>query len=256
MKQSPSIVIPGGTSKPTVPEAIHASPTSVPAIQNVPKPIHGVPKSVQAVTHHELPFAAHWLVGLGYKGELILSDGDSKRYLYKMQHNGEEYKETWKNELPDAVEYDCYIRISSEGCIFLQNKKDKKILCYDESLTKLTELNLQGTLIDSINDEVFYRQGTWDEDDWQIIVYKTVMEGTSTSGVLASALQRLQLGQHRTLKPLSPHGWSHALSVCRTELGYVVVELSTRSMDIFDEDGRKYFALKSIYFIAERSVRK
>ena len=245
-------------------KANNVSPTSVPAIQNVPRPIHSIPKSVEAVTHHKLPFTADWRPGLGYNGELILCDSDSERYLYKMQYYGKKYKETWKKVLPDGMKYDFYKQMSSAGCIFLQNDKDEKTVCYDASLTKLTELQVQGVLTDSINDEVFYGQGTSWGNDWQIIVHKTVMEGTSTRGGLASALQKLQLGQHRTLKklqlgqhkklkPPSPHGWRSALSVCRTQLGYVVVEHNTRSMDIFDEDGRKYFTLK-LYLITESSV--
>ena len=151
------------------------------------------------------------------------------------------------------MEYLYYKGMSSAGWIFLQNHKDKKTVCYDASLTKLTELQLQGALMDSINDEVFYGQGTYGKNDWQIIVHKTVMEETSTSGGLASALQKLQLEQHRTLKPPSRHGWRGALSVCRTQQGYVVVEHGTRSMDIFEEDGRKYFTLK-LYLITESSV--
>ena len=224
-----------GTGTKTIP----VTPTSIPAIQNVPIPIHSVPKSVKAVTHHKLPFTAYCISGLGYNGELILSDDDSQRYLYKMQHNGDDYQETWRKELPDGMEYHCFKEMSSAGCIFLQNNQDKKTVCYDASLTKLTELQVQGYLIDSISDEVFYRQGTAWGNDWQIIVHKTVMQGTSTSGVLASALQQLQLGQHRTLKPPSPRGWYDALSVCRTQQRYVVVETYTRSMDIFDQDGRK-----------------
>ena len=211
------------------------------------------PKSVEAVTHHKLPFTARWNAGLGYNGELILSDYDSERHLYKMQHSSEEYQETWKKKVPEGMKFDCYKQMTSEGLIFLQNKKDKKSVCCDASLTKLTVLQVQGELIDSINDEVFYRQGTG--RDWQITVHKPVMEGTSTSGVLASALQRLQLDHHRTLKPPSPHGWYSALSVCRTELGHVVVERNAKSMDIFDQEGRKYYALK-IYFIIEHCVRK
>ena len=234
-------------------KAIHMSPTSVSAIQNVRRPIHSVPKSVKAVTHHKLPFTANWRAGLGDNGELILGDWDSERYLHKMQHNGDDYQETWRKKLPDGMEYHCYKGMSSAGCIFLQNDKDEKTVCYDASLTKLTELQVQSYLIDSSNDEVFYGQGTTGENDWQIIVHKTVMEGTSTSGGLASALQKLQLEQHRTLKPPSLHGWRSALSVCRTQQRYVVVELRTRSMDIFDEDGRKYFPLK-LYLITGSSV--
>ena len=62
------------------------------------------------------------------------------------------------------------------------------------------------------------------------------MEVISTSGALASALQNLQLNQHRILESPSPHEWSGWLSVCRTQLFYVVVD-GTRSMDIFDHDG-------------------
>ena len=243
------------TVPPTVPPAIHTSPSSVPVIQNVPKPIHSVPKSVQAVTHHKLPFTADWDVALGYNGELILCDQDSERYLYKMQHNGKGYIETWKKELPDGMEHHCYKGISSDENIFLQNYVDEKTVCYDKSLTKTTELYIQGRLIDSISDEVFYAQGTSWQTDWQIIVHKTVMEGKPTSGNLASALQTLQLGRHKTLKPPSPHEWDCRLSVCRVKLGYVVVECDTSSMDIFDEDGRKYYALK-LYFITEISVGK
>ena len=224
-----------GIDTPTVPEAIHASPASVPVIQNVPTSTHSFLKSVQAVTHHKLAFTASRFVGLGDNGELILGDEDSKRYLCKMQHNGDDYKLTWKKELPDGMLYDCNKQMSSDGFIFHQNYKDHKTVCYDASLTKLTELQLQGSLIDSSKDEVFYRQGTFGESDWQVIVHKTGLKGTSTSGVL----QRLQLGQHRTLKLQSSPGWLESLSVCRTQQGYAVVELWAPSMDIFDEDGRK-----------------
>ena len=217
----------------SVPKVIRASPRSVPAIQNVPRLIPRVPKSVQAVTHHKLPFTADSIVGLGYNGELILGDWDL--LLYKVQHDGKEYKEIWKRMSPKGMKKDCYKQISSDRWILLQNNDDEKTVCYDKTLTKQTELQLKGALIDSSNDEVFYSQGTLHKKDWQITVHKTVMEGTSVSGVLASA--QLQLGQHRTLEPPSPHGWYGALSVCRTQQGYVVVEFNTRSMDIFDQEG-------------------
>ena len=244
-----------GTGISTVPKAIRVSPTPVPATPNAPKPRQKVPKSVQAVTHHTLSFTASYFVGLGYNGELILGDRDSKRYLHKIQHNDKKYIETWEKKLPDGMKYNCNKAVSSDAYIFLQKNKDTNTVCYDESLTKRTELQIQGALIGSISDEVFYAQGILWQTDWQITVHKTVMEGISTSGVLASALQKLQLGEHRTLKPPSPHGWGRWLSVCGMKLGYVVVELHTRSMDIFDEDGRNYFALK-LYQIAENSVRK
>ena len=236
-------------------KVIHDSPTSAPVLQTVPKPIHSIPKSVQAVTHYKLPFTANWKAGLGYNGELILSDWDSERYLYKMLHNGNEYIETWKKELPDEMVCGCNKGVSSDEYIFLQNDRNGKTVCYDKSLTKTTELYIQGRLIDSISDEVFYGQGTAGKRDRQIIVHKTVMEGKSTSGGLASALQYLQLDRHKTLKPPSPHKWGSALSVCRVKLSYLVVEWSNRSMDIFDEDGRKCYALK-LYFITEISVGK
>ena len=202
----------------------------------------GLPKSVQAVTDYKLPFAAH-NAGLGDNGELIICD--TMGYLYQMEHDGEDYKETWKKELPDEMKYDCNKGISSDDCIVLHEYTDEKTVCYDDSLTKLTELQQQGALVDSSKDELFFAQGTPGETDWQIIVHKTVMEG-----------KKLQLVQHRTLKPPSPHGWDATLSACRTVVGYVVVEYNTSSMDIFDEDGRKYLALESIYFIAEHSVRR
>ena len=98
-------------------------------------------------------------------------------------------------------------------------------MCYDNALTKTTELHIQGRLIDSISDEVFYAQGTAGKRDRQIIVHKTVMAGISTSSDLTSALQNLQLDQHKTLKPPSPHGWARWLSVCRVKLGYVIAYL-------------------------------
>ena len=252
-----------GTVTPTDPKAIHASPTSVPDIQNVPKSIHSAPKSVQLVTHHKLASKADWKAGLGYKGEVILGYWDSKRYLYKIQLNGKEYIETWKKELPDGMEYDCYKGVSSDEYIFLQNNKDiyhqgdddEKTVWCDKSLTKRTILNIRGVLIDSTGDEVFFARGPLYRKGCRIIVHKTVMEGKSARGVLASALQKLQLDQHRTLKPPSPHGWRRDLSLCRTQLGYVVVESYTLSMDIFDDNGRKYYELK-LYFITEISVRK
>ena len=203
-----------------------------------------VPKSVQAVTHHTLPFTADWRVGLGYTGELILGAYDSSRILHKMQHNGKTYIETWKKELRDGMKYNCYKEVSSDAYIFLQNNMNEKTVCCDKSLTKKSELHVQGILIDSTSEEVFYAQGTWGEKNWEIIVHKTVMRGISTSGVLATVLQKLKLGEHRTLKPPSPHEWGGDLSVCRMKHGYVVVERNTRSMDIFDEDGRNYFAPK------------
>ena len=206
------------------------------------------------MTHHELPFKASFLVGLGDNGELILGDSDSNEYLFKMQHNGKKYIETWKKRLPDEMAYNCCKGISSDQYIFLQRSKDEKTVCYDKSLTKTTELNLQGELIDSISDEVFYAQETRFQSDW-LIVHKTVMEGKSTSSDLASALQNLQLVQHKTLRPPSPHGWNSCLFVCRMKFSYVVVTHITRSMDIFDEDGRKHYSLK-LYYITEISVRK
>ena len=257
---NPVIVVPGGLSRtvtPTDPKVIHDSPTSASAIQNVPKPMHRAPNSVQAVTHHKLPFKAHERAGLGYNGEIILSNGYSERYLYKMQHDGNEYKETWKKELPDGMWYGCCKEMSSNGYIFLQNHIDEKTVCYDESLTKTSVLNHKGVLVDSSKDEVFYRHGQL--NDSKIIVHKTDIEERSTRGVLASALRKLQLGRqkspHKTLKPPSPHRWQNSLSVCITEQGYVAVEFITSSMDIFDQDGRKYFAQK-LYFISEIKVRK
>ena len=236
---------------------MHASPRSVPVIRNVPEPTHTGPKSVQAVTRHKLPFKAHFRAGLGENGELILGDEDSERCLYKMAHNGQEYTETWKKQLPFGMEYNCLKETSKNRDLFLQINKYKDAVCYDESLTKQTELYRQGELLDCINEEVFYARGNLGKNDNTIIVYRMVIEGKSNSGFVASALQKLQLGLPRTLRldlhrtlepPSSHHGWSSALSVCRTDRGYVVVESDTRSMDIFDLDGRKYFGFK-IYFI-------
>ena len=174
-----------------------------------------------------------------------------------MQHNEKEYIETWKKELPDGMEYHCHKGISSDEYIFLQNSRhvDEETVCYDESQTKTVELDIQGELIDSSNDEVFHQQGTRGKKDWQIIVHKFAMGEISTSGDLASALQNLHLDQRRTLKPPSPHRWGSVLSVCRTELIYATVECCTKTMDIFDEDGRKYYAMK-LCSIAEISVRQ
>ena len=196
---------------------------------------------MQAVTHHKLPFKAHYAAGLGYNGEILRGDKDSKRYLYKMQHEDNEYKETWKKEVPDGMKYYCNIAMSRNGYIFLQNDDDEKTVCYDESLTKTSVLNHKGELVDSSKDEVFYRQESL--DDSKIIVHKTDNEGRSTRRVLASALQNLQLGRQKTLEPPSSHRWGWRLSVCITEQGYVVVESGTSSMDIFDQDGRNILHL-------------
>ena len=169
-----------------------------------------------------------------------------------MEHNGEKYIETWKKRLPDGMKYDCSKGISSDQYVFLQTYSNVNTVCYDKSLTKTVELFIQDELIDSIIDEVFYAQGTL--GDMQIIVHKTGMEVKSSSSDLASAVQNLQLGRQKILKPPSPHGWGGCLSVCRMKLGYAVVECNASSMDIFDEDGRKYYALKLC--ITEISVRK
>ena len=125
-----------GTVTSAVPKAIHGIPTSIDVLQNVPKPIHSAPMSVQAVTRQKLPFRVHYIVGLGYDGELILADWVSERYLYKMQHNGEGYKEVWKKESPAGMKFDCDKQLSIDGHIFLQGDIDKTIVCYDESLRK------------------------------------------------------------------------------------------------------------------------
>ena len=180
-----------------------------------------------------------------------------------MELKDKAYKETWKKELPDKMRYNCLKGISREGDLFLQNDLDGKTVCYDGSLTKRAVLHPGGICLDSIDEDVFYGQGTWHGSDFKIVVHKTVEGGKSTSGVLASASQRqqlspnrkMQLEEHQTLEPPSPYRWKSALSVCRTELGDVVVDFDTRSMEMYDQDGRKYFALK-IHFITEISIRK
>ena len=246
------------TDIPTIPKAIHGSPTSLSAT----KPIHSVPKSVQAMTHQKLPFEADWPVGLGYSGGIILGR-DSDRCLVKMEYNVEEYKETWQKTVPDGIRCNCAKGISDNGTIFLQNNRDKETLCYDEFLTNQNILHNKGILIDTVNEEVFYTKGSLLTGDYKIIVHKTVMERKSSGGFLATALQKFQLGEHRTrtldkpktLKPSSPNGWKWAHSLCRTETGSAVVETKTSSMDIFDNYGRIYFPL-TIYFPTEISVRK
>ena len=183
-----------------------------------------------------------------------------------MQHNGNDYTEIWKTEFPDGIKSDCFKEVSSDGFIFLQKSdncisaenKNNKTVCYvdyEDSLIERRELHIQGSLIDSASEELFYAHSTWGEKDNKIIVHKTAM--ASYGGFIAAVLQELKLGQHRTLKPQSPHGWGTGLSVCRTdlELAYVVVESRTRSMDISDKNGMTHYALK-LYFITEISVMK
>ena len=270
------LLILGDTGTSTVPKAIRVSPTPEPAIQNAAKPlligllqrkvyhaakpVQKVPKSVQAVTHHKLSFTVLQIVGMGYNGEFILCDSYSPKHLHKMKHNSKGYIETWIKKLPDGIKSYCWKGVSSDSYIFLQNDKDEDTVCYDESLTRRTELHIQGMLIDSTSEELFYAQGTRYEKDYRIIVHKPVVGGIFSSGVLATVLQKLKLGKHKTLqlKPPSPREWNKLLSVCRMKLGYVVVEFNSRimhSMDIFDEDGRTLYALK-LYSITEISVRK
>ena len=242
-----SVDVPGGSSgTPDDPRAIQSSPSSVPPISNAPKPKRGIP-NVQAVTHHELPFRAELRAGLGYKEEIILSDIDSKRYLYKLEHNGIEYEEAWKKELPHGMPHHCYKGLSNKGNVILQDDEDKETVCYDESLNKKTVLRHKGRLLDCISDEIFYRQGATLGYDWKIIMYKTDLDQESTSGV-ASALRKMWRLSFNiksvTLNPPPCHPWRHFLSVCRTEGGYVAVETLSFSMDIFDTDGRAYSTLK------------
>ena len=172
--------------------------------------------TVEAVIHQVLPsLADRQYAGIGFNGEFILSDADSLRNFYKMECTGKEYKETWKKELPDGI--DCYSSkgISNNGTIFLRRRRaDKReTVCYDKYLNELTVLHHKGGLIDCINEELFYQQGTkrhtWndiddsDNDygtkyDFEIFVYKTDLKG----GFLSSVLRKLRLGQRCvTLRP-------------------------------------------------------
>ena len=208
-----------------------------------PKPRQKVPKSVQAVTHHTLLFKANPNVGLGYNGELILGDMYSCRYLHKLQHNGTEYIETWKKGLPDGMMDYCYKRLARDGCIFLQNGTEKNTVCCDKSLTKRTELHIQGELIDSISDELFYGQRTLGKQNWEIIVHKLLWRE-----YLPVVIWQLYYTNcswaNIGLKPPSPHGWCGFLSVCRTEFGYVVVEWDTRSWTYLMKMVDIFFSLK------------
>ena len=177
-------------------------------------------------------FAAHYLVGIGVHGDIILQDKHSKRII-RMTYSGQKYSQTLSMESPDE-DWILYKAVDVNNHTLLQVKVNSDTVCYDDAATEVYRLKHEGGLENSVDGELFYRAKTrGTDDDWQIQVHRAPtpaspsrQKGTSTRPV--------------TLQPSAPHRWGIFLSVCLVPDGYAVTEYMTDSLDIFTTEGMIY----------------
>ena len=211
-----------------------AAPTNVPTSkQTTTASTQAVPVSVRAITHHELGFKAHFLLGMGFNGEVIIVKDNCDEF-YLIEHDGNKFTQKYRKNLPDGMDYG-YNKAINRDRIFLQNRFNADTICYNRTLDAVCIMYHEGLLLDCIGDKLFYRQGTWDKQDWKISVRQLYEDEESVPDV--PSLGKLQLEEQVSVQPPAPHGWKHALSICCVSESYAVVESLTRSLDIFDARG-------------------
>ena len=145
---------------------------------------------------------------------MVLTD-DHHIYLYR--HDGREYSLMRKIPSPDDVTKGC-LKAISDTAVFVQQDTDKPTHQYDR-----TDLHQQGTrdhngrLRDVLYPSTLVYGQRRASKDWIIALH--------------------QPDGKRILQPPSTRTWGRALSVCRTEDYFVVVEKWKSSMDVFSLRG-------------------
>ena len=188
--------------------------------------------SVEALTHHDLGFKACLNLGIGSNGEVIIVKFNSKDF-YMIEHNGNEYTQKYRKNLPDGMAYDCNKAID-RGRIFLKNGYSEDTICYNTELNKLCIIEHEGLLIDCVGDTLFYGQGTLLKKNWNIVIRQLHQDEES---VPVPSLGELQSEEQVTLQPPACHCWHDYPSICCVNESYAVVEHCTKSLDIFDARG-------------------
>ena len=145
---------------------------------------------------------------------MVLTD---YHHIHLYRHDGRKYSLVGKIPLPDDVSMHCCKAISGTT-IFVQGYTDDPTHQYDS-----TDLHQQGTLhhkgtlrgVLHPNTLVYGQKRAY--DDWIVALH--------------------QPDGKVILKPPGARKWDSALSVCRTEEYFVVVEMWTKSMDVFSLQG-------------------
>ena len=212
-----------GASKQADHSSKQSSRTNVPPSQVTPASTQDIPLSVQAITHHWLGFKADISLGIGYNGEVIVSEVDSAR-LHIITHDCNDYIQKYATNLPRPV--DC--KAITGDRIFLQKIWNADTVWYDHELQELCIFHQEGFLFDCVGDDLFYYQETPGKRDGEIVVWQ--IQGMSS-------LQKLKMEKKVTLQPPAHHRWGSIPSACRVMESYVVVESETKSLDIFDANG-------------------
>ena len=201
-----------------------------------------VPTSLHRVSHLSLPADACWKAGMGKQGDIVLEDiKTDKLYMYK--YDGKRYVQKWDKVIPAEAGCDCYKAVNRDGDLFLQNKIEEDTICYSSDLQKKYSVNHKGSLIDTIDGELFYLQKfkklLKTKRSIGLSVYNNNHGPASTSHTGTA-----QEGKPLTLlPPWRESAYTYFPSVCHVQQNYVVVEHENRALDVFDPKGMFLFPL-------------
>ena len=172
-----------------------------------------------------LGFDAHWFIGFGIYGEVIVAEKD-KRTLCKYQMQpGSTFSNIWLRELPHVdLESSCRKAVSSTGTIFLHNRLELNsrtfVLSPDGSQIMKT-IQHAGMLIGCLPPER--------------LMY-VVDEGSRRHAVAIIEEDKPEV----RLRPETGHTWSKSLSVCQDGRGRTaVMDGINKTLDIISQQQRK-----------------
>ena len=160
---------------------------------------------------------ASYLVAFGNNGKMVLTDD---RHIHLYRHDGSKYSLVGKISHPDGVTKHCYKAVS-DTTIFVQENTDQPTHQYDSAdLHQQGTLHHKGKLLGVLYPSTLVYGQKRAYEDWIIALHQP--EGKVI------------------LKPPGARKWDVALSVCRTEDYFVVVETFTKSMAVFSCEVTSY----------------
>jgi serine/threonine protein kinase len=186
-------------------------------------PSAGVPTSLTPITHHELSFEGDWNAGFSSDGSIVLASESDPSHLYMYRHNDGNYAEVRKKPLPAGLDYDCTTcnKAINKTIIALQNYCSATTIHYSHSLEVHHTSQHKGNLLDLWDDGCTgYVRAAADGNGRVIDVYDNNQKRVVT------------------LQPPAGCKWEVFLSVCKLRDGFAVVDQLSKSLTVFDTEGK------------------
>ena len=171
----------------------------------------------------DIPDKASHLVAFGPRGEALVESldylshrGRNDLSLYRLEDTGGKYRRTVERKIAKGVGMGCQKAVTDRNIYFQININGPTFQLDASDMSTITTLHHEGDLHGCVHPEALV-YGVERSEEWIMYVH-------DETGVV-------------TLQPPKPRRWNKNLSACRAGQHIIVVETTSRSLDVFTATG-------------------